>query len=92
MSGRLSVHEIAFNALKEAVCSAPVLGYFDKRRRTRVIADASRVGLVAVLVQFEDETETKAVVISYASKSLTPTERRYCQTEKTISARTGVER
>lgn len=77
-----SKHEMAFNYLKQAVCSAPVLGYFDNNRRTRVIADASPVGLGAVLIQFEDETDGKPVVISYASKSLSPTERRYCQTEK----------
>lgn len=75
-------HEIAFNELKEAVCSTPVLGYFDNARRTRVIADASPVGLGAVLVQFEDENDDKPIIISYASKSLSKTERRYCQTEK----------
>lgn len=75
-------HEEAFNNLKIAVCSAPVLGFFDNNRRTRVIADASPVGLGAVLVQFEDEHDDKPVIISYASKSLSATERRYCQTEK----------
>lgn len=75
-------HEIAFNKLKEAICSAPILGYFDNTRRTRLIADASPVGLGAVLVQFEDEHDDKPVIISYASKSLTSTEMRYCQTEK----------
>ncbi|XP_058817207.1 uncharacterized protein K02A2.6-like [Topomyia yanbarensis] len=78
----LAKHEMAFNVLKEAVCTAPVLGFFDNRRRTRVIADASPVGLGAVLVQFEDDTDSKPVVISYASKALSPAERRYCQTEK----------
>ncbi|XP_062556923.1 uncharacterized protein K02A2.6-like [Armigeres subalbatus] len=77
-----SRHEIAFNALKEAICTAPILGYFDNERRTRVIADASPVGLGAVLVQFEDENDDKPTIISYASKSLSATERRYCQTEK----------
>lgn len=35
-----------------------------------------------MLVQFEDEHDDKPVIISYASKSLTSTEMRYCQTEK----------
>lgn len=77
-----SKHDIAFQNLKQAVCSAPVLGFFDNNRRTRVVADASPVGLGAVLLQFEDECDDKPIVISYASKSLSPTERRYCQTEK----------
>lgn len=71
-------HEEAFNELKRCVTSAPILAYFDNNRKTRVIADASPFGLGAVLVQFEDETSQKPVIISYASKSLSATERRYC--------------
>lgn len=36
----------------------------------------------AVLVQFNDDSCNEPVVISYTSKSLSPTEQRYCQTEK----------
>lgn len=75
-------HEIAFNSLKKSLCSVPILGYFDNSKRTRVIADASPVGLGAVLVQFNDSYDNEPIIISYASKSLSPTERRYCQTEK----------
>ncbi|XP_058837536.1 uncharacterized protein K02A2.6-like [Topomyia yanbarensis] len=78
----LAKHEIAFSALKKAVCTAPVLGFFDNRRRTRVVVDASPVGLGAVLLQYIDELEDRPTVISYASKSLSSAERRYCQTEK----------
>ena len=46
---------------------------------TKVIADASPVGLGAVLVQQQGE---ELRVISYASRSLSDTERRYSQTEK----------
>lgn len=44
-----------------------------------MIADASPVGLGAVLVQLDGEEYR---IISYASKSLSDTERRYAQTEK----------
>ena len=45
----------------------------------KVIADASPVGLDAVLVQEQDGVFR---VISYAGHSLSDTERRYSQTEK----------
>ncbi|XP_055711553.1 uncharacterized protein K02A2.6-like [Phlebotomus papatasi] len=77
-----SVHDKAFQTLKEMIMGCETLGYFDNNRRTRVIADASPVGLGAVLVQYEDDEEVKPIIIAFASKSLSPTEQRYCQTEK----------
>ena len=71
--------ENSFQKLKSQVASAPVLAYFDKDAPTRVIADASPVGLGAVLVQ-EKNGESRAVC--YASRSLSQVERRYSQTEK----------
>ena len=71
--------EQSFQRLKSQVASAPVLAYFDKDTPTRVIADASPVGLGAVLVQ-EKNGESRA--ICYASRSLSQVERRYSQTEK----------
>ena len=71
--------EKSFQKLKGQVASAPVLAYFDKDMHTRVIADASPVGLGAVLVQ-EKNGESRAVC--YASRSLSQVERRYSQTEK----------
>ena len=65
--------------LKRQLASAPVLTYFDKDAHTRVIADASPVGLGAVLVQ-EKNGDSRAVC--YASRSLSQMERRYSQTEK----------
>ncbi|XP_055681809.1 uncharacterized protein K02A2.6-like [Lutzomyia longipalpis] len=53
---------------------------FDKLKN--MIADASPVGLGAVLLQFEDDTVDKPLIIAYASKCLSKTERKYCQTEK----------
>ena len=43
--------EISFQKLKGQVACAPVLAYVDKNTFTRVIADASPVGLEAVLMQ-----------------------------------------
>ena len=71
--------EASFKELKRQLASAPILAYFDKDAHTRVIVDASPVGLGAVLVQ-EKNGESRAVC--YASRSLSQVERRYSQTEK----------
>ena len=64
------------------VVNAPVLAYFSNARRTKLVADASSVGLGAVLVQFEDETDEKPAIVCFASKALSDTEKRYSQIEK----------
>lgn len=69
----------AFEKLKHAMVQPEALAYFDPSHETRLVADASPVGLGAVLIQFKDEGPR---IISFAAKSLTETERRYCQTEK----------
>lgn len=69
----------AFQQLKDQLSSPTTLGYYKLSDRTQLYADASPVGLGAVLVQF-DGSEPR--IISYASKSLSDTEKRYCQTEK----------
>ncbi|XP_058977362.1 uncharacterized protein K02A2.6-like [Musca domestica] len=69
----------AFLKLKQQLARTPTLSYFDPERRTRLIADASPVALGAVLLQF---CNNMPQVISFASKSLSETERRYSQTEK----------
>ena len=66
--------------LKEQLCNAAVLAYFDHTARTQVIADASSVGLGAVLVQQQPEGSARA--ICYASRTLTSFEHRFSQTEK----------
>ena len=71
--------EKSLQKLKEQIASAPVLAYFDKEARTQIIADASPVGLGAVLVQ-QENGERRAVC--YASRTLSQVERRYGQTEK----------
>ncbi|XP_062715815.1 uncharacterized protein K02A2.6-like isoform X1 [Aedes albopictus] len=69
----------AFDKLLKAISHIDRLSHFDPGLKTRVVADASPVGLGAVFLQF---FEGMPRVISYASKSLTETEQRYAQTEK----------
>lgn len=69
----------AFDNLKTALAKATTLAYFDKDAPTQVIADASPVGLGAVLVQKQDGNN---VPVCYVSRSLTDCERRYSQTER----------
>ena len=69
----------AFSVLKQKLTNAMKLAHFDKETPTKVIVDASPVGLGAILVQ---EQSHGPVVVSYASRSLSDVERRYSQTEK----------
>lgn len=69
----------AFTQLKDQLSNPTTLGYYKVSDRTQLYADASPVGLGAVLVQFDGQEPR---IISYASKSLSDTEKRYCQTEK----------
>lgn len=86
-------HDEAFDKLKDLVTSAPTLQYFNHERRTRLVVDASPVGLGAVLIQFDGETDDQPCVIAYAAKSLSPAEQRYCQTEReALAVVWGVER
>ena len=71
--------QTAFQELKCLITQAETLGYFRADCRTRIIADASPVGLGAVLAQEQGGTWR---AVSYASRSLTDVERRYSQTEK----------
>ena len=71
--------QTAFEELKRLITQTETLAYFKVGCRTRIIADASPVGLGAVLTQQQGEMWR---VVSYASRSLTDVERRYSQTEK----------
>lgn len=75
--GREQQH--AFNELKEKLSNESILGYYDPIDKTQWIADASSVGLGSVLVQINDDGIR---IIEWESRSLTETEKRYCQTEK----------
>ena len=66
-------------AEKWTVSQVEILGYYDKDAETRVITDASPVGLGAVLTK---KKQGEFRVIMYASRSLTEVECRYSQTER----------
>lgn len=55
------------------------LGYYNVNDRTQVVADASPVGLGAVLIQFKGDVSR---IIAYANRSLTAVEQNYAQGEK----------
>lgn len=74
--------EKAFNEIKFAMSEVSSLGFFNVVDRTSVFADASPTALGAVLIQTNSHGESR--VVCYASKSLTDTEKRYCQTEKEV--------
>jgi transposase InsO family protein len=65
-------HQAAFDALKTALVSAPVLGFADFKKPFILETDASHDGLGAILSQ---EQEGKRRVIAYASRRLRPTEK-----------------
>ncbi|GFY05858.1 retrovirus-related Pol polyprotein from transposon 297 [Trichonephila clavipes] len=68
----------AFNSLKKALTSDPVLGMYDERA-TEIHTDASGYGIGAVLVQIQNNVEK---VIAYASRTLTKAEKNYYTTER----------
>ena len=65
--------------MKELITSTTPLAYFDVNSKTRIVADASPVGLGAVLIQLQG---VEWRVIAYASRGLTDVERRYSQEER----------
>ena len=73
------LHQNAFESLQTTLTSNSVISHFDPSAPTQLRVDASPVGLGAILTQTHGD-ETRPVV--YASRTLTPVERRYSQTER----------
>lgn len=69
----------AFEIIKTKMSSIDYLGYYCPFDETYIIADASPVGLGAVITQ---TSGNQSRIIAFANKTLTDVERRYCQTEK----------
>ena len=70
----------SFEKIKQVLSSNLQLAHFSTDNPTSVIVDASPVGLGAILMQTDKNGVRNP--IAYASRSLTNTERKYCQTEK----------
>lgn len=71
--------EKALGKIVAIMANCKTLAYFDPSKETVLVTDASDYGLGAVLIQKTTEGER---VVSYASKSLTEAEQKYCTTEK----------
>ena len=69
-------HQEAFDALKEALCTAPVLRYPNFTREFILETDASLKGLGTILSQ--QHKDGNIHVIAYASQSLFPSEKSMC--------------
>ena len=72
----MTKHQEVFDALKEALSTAPVLSYPDFSREFILEVDASLNGLGTVLSQQGKDGQIR--VIAYASHSLCPSERSMC--------------
>jgi hypothetical protein len=80
--------KIAFNQLRNCLAKENTLGYFVPGDITKLVCDASPVGIGAILIQ-EDNSTLDSRTIAYASRSLSKTEQAYYQTVKK-SLRSGL--
>ena len=78
--------QASFDELKAIMSATPVLALYCPSYPTVVSADASSYGIGAIISQQQPTGEWKPV--SYQSRSLTPTEKRYAQIEKEAVALT----
>ena len=69
----------AFEDLKKAIASTPILRYYNLAEEVTLQCDASQTGLGAALMQ-------NGQPVAYASRALTDTETRYAQIEKELLA------
>lgn len=69
-----------FNYLKNIVTQDEVMCHFDSSKQTKIVVDASPVGLGAIILQNQGRDTYKPVC--YASRSLSQVEQRYSQTER----------
>ena len=74
-------HESSLDQLKKCLTSDPALAYYNPKLETEVYVDASPVGISAILMQKEANSE-KRVNVHFASRALTTTEQRYSQIKR----------
>jgi len=72
--------EEAFQAVKKALSSSPILSFYRSDRDTVISADASSFSVGSILLQKQSDGSWKPV--AFASRALTATEQRYAQIEK----------
>ncbi|CAB3992629.1 Retrovirus-related Pol poly from transposon [Paramuricea clavata] len=72
-------HRHAFDELKRRLTTSPTMAYFNPAKDTELVVDASPVGLGAILTQKTSDSGTN--IVAYASRSMSPVEQRYSQTE-----------
>ena len=70
----------AFNKLRDLISSNTVLAHFDPSLPTQVRHDACKIGISGALTQKHPDGSIRPV--AYASRSLSPVEQRYSQTER----------
>ena len=75
------VEQQSFERLKAALSTKTTLAYFDSDKPTTIFADASPIGLGAVLTQ-ENAISKEVTPLYFASRPLTPTESRYPQIDR----------
>ena len=73
-------HHRALESIKSNISTNCSTAYFDPKKKTEVIVDASPVGIAAILAQVDDNGATS--IVALASRSLTDVEQRYSQTER----------
>ena len=76
--------QAAFDTLKKALVSKPVLYPPDKNKDFQIMADSSQTTLSAILLQSGDGEDKTPRVISYASRKLLPRERNYPTIEREL--------
>ena len=73
----------AFAALRAALMDAPILAFPTETGLYVLDTDASNFGLGGVLSQVQNNQER---VVAYCSRSLRPSQRRYCTTKREMLA------
>ncbi|KAL1447741.1 hypothetical protein WDU94_005516 [Cyamophila willieti] len=73
------IHSKEFNELKQLICNAPILSYYDVRKPIVLTVDSSKDAVGACILQ-------EGKPIAYASKSLTETQKQWAQIEKELFA------
>ena len=77
--------KIAFQQLKQALATAPVLCLYNRHRETELHTDASQDGYGAILLQRQSE-DNRLHPVHYMSRRTTPAERKYHSYELEVLA------